>query len=190
MMMARKRGSGNWLILGGFQVIKGQFWSYPGKLAGFNDCCGQRCSQILTMSSETLKFMVPKRFISTESMQWPLGANGAPLGTIRPLELPGTPHQEPMEQGASRRSGARSRSFDWVQARQTHVPLCRFQFLLRFRPLDFGNIGKPKILVCTQRIFFNGLDYWGASPRILHRGDAFPRGGAHAGALDQELLGL
>ena len=56
------------------------------------------------------KFHGLKCFISNWSKQVSLRAISATLGVIRPLELPGSPDQEPIEQGASGRP--RSRAFD------------------------------------------------------------------------------
>ena len=55
-----------------------------------------------------VSFMVPNCFISKQSTQGALRANGSPLGTIRPLKLPGAQDQESMEQIAIRRSRSRA----------------------------------------------------------------------------------
>ena len=40
----------------------------------------------------------------------------------------------------------------------------KFRFLLGFRPLYFGNIGKSKKMINVENFFFKIHDFWGNVP--------------------------
>ena len=55
----------------------------------------------------------------------------------------------------------------------------KFRFLLEFRPLYFGNIGKPKKFGKYSENFLENRDFGGTSPKILNQGNVSPPPSVH-----------